>query len=153
MEEIKDMYSALDLNENDYKFVLKETASTQIGGRYTYEEALINDDIPFKFRSIIQLYILKEADVNTCIGMHLLTVKESDFVYQVFKQLKLKIQFYEPKEKGGYKMRSLPFPKFKKYQEEKCKKIVLQFAFKRKSMHIQNSGKYIKKGHKKWKQI
>lgn len=115
----KDMYEAMDLNENDYKFVLKETSATQIGARYTYEEALLNDDVPFKFRSIIQLYVLKETDEKKCIGMHLLEVNESDFIYQVFKQLKVKIQFYEPKAAGGYKMISLPFVKFKKYQADK----------------------------------
>jgi len=107
----------MNLNENDYKYVLKETATTEIGARYTYEEALFHEFIPFKFQSIIQIYLLKEVTPDVVIGEHFLSITEGSLSYRIFNQLKIKIQFCEPKPNGTFKVKSMHFAKFQKYKE------------------------------------
>lgn len=105
--------------DNDFKYVLQDFSSTQIGARFTYEEMLLCDRVPFKFQSIIKLYILKE-DVSTMeIGKHILELTEKNFSYDVYTKLKIKIRFCEPKKNGGFKVLQKTFNDFKKYQSTK----------------------------------
>lgn len=104
------------MKDQDFKYVIQDTSSTQLGSRYTYEEMLMSDRVPFKFQSIIQFYILKSADPKTEIGQHILNLEDSDYTYQVYRNLKLKVGFCEPKKNGGYKLKKLKFEEFKKYQ-------------------------------------
>jgi len=107
------------MNERDFKYVLQDTSSTQLGSRYTYEEMLMSDRVPFKFQSIIQLYILKSADPSMEIGRHILSLQDTDYNYNVYRQLKVKVRFCEPKKNGGYKVKQMRFDEFKKYQDSK----------------------------------
>ena len=105
--------------DNDFKYVLQDFSSTQIGSRFTYEEMLMCDRVPFKLQSIIKLYILKE-DVSTMeVGAHILGLSENDFSYDVYNKLKLKVRFCEPKKNGGFKVIQKSFSDFKKYQSTK----------------------------------
>ncbi len=104
-------------NDNDFKYVIQDTSQTQLGSRYTYEEMLMSDRVPFKFQSIIQLYILKSTEPSMEIGEHILALNEEDYNFQVYRQLKIKIRFCEPKSKGGYKVKQLKFADFKNYQK------------------------------------
>lgn len=104
-------------NDRDFKYVIRDTSSTQIGSRYTYEEMMFCDNVPLKFQSIIHLYILKYASPELEIGEHILQMKDEDYTYQIFRQLRVKIRFCEPKPSGGYKLKNLKFDEFKKYQQ------------------------------------
>lgn len=106
------------MNENDFKYVIQDTSTTQLGSRFTYEEMLMSDRVPFKYQSIIQLYILKNADPAMEIGKHILELKDDEYNFQVYRQLKVKIRFCEPKKNGGYNVKQLRFAEFKKYQKE-----------------------------------
>lgn len=106
------------MGNQDFKYVIQDTSFTQLGSRYTYEEMLMSDRVPFKFQSIIQLYILKSADPTFEIGQHILALTEDDFTYNVYRNLKIKVSFCEPKKLGGYKVKKLKFDEFKKYQKQ-----------------------------------
>lgn len=105
------------MKDQDFKYVIQDTSFTQLGSRYTYEEMLMSERVPFKFQSIIQLYILKSADPGLEIGQHILTLSSDDFNYNVYRNLKVKVSFCEPKKNGGYKVKKLKFDEFKKYQQ------------------------------------
>lgn len=104
-------------NDKDFKYVIQDTASTQLGSRFTYDEMLMSDRVPFKFQSIIQFYILKTAESDEEIGKHILRITDDDYNFQVYRQLKIKIRFCEPKSNGGFKVKQLKFVDFKKYQK------------------------------------
>lgn len=103
----------------DFKYVIQDFSSVQIGAKYLYGEMLQNERIPFKWKTIVQLYIMKEAGADTEFAEHLLNVKPEDFSYNIFSHLKIKIRFCEPKEGGGFKNIQKKFDDFKKYQNEK----------------------------------
>ena len=101
----------------DFKYVIQDFSSVQLGAKFTYEEMLLNDRVPFKIQSIIRLYIAKEAPMDKEIGNHILEINQNDFSYGIFSNLKIKIAFCEPKPDGGYKIVQKKFSEFKKYQE------------------------------------
>ena len=115
-EKIKKYTAGVNLNDNDFKFVVKDFSSTQIGARFSYEEMLMNENVPFKFQNIIQLYILKDTSPNTTIGEHVLSMEPNSFDYNIYSRLKLKVRFCEPRSNGGFKVITMKFSDFKDYQ-------------------------------------
>lgn len=109
------------MNENDFKYVIQDISSTQIGARFTYEEMLMSERIPLKFQSIINIYILREMKYKnptdeypekTEIGKHILSLKAGNIIYDTYKRLKLKIRFCVPDKKGAFKVKQLGFDSF-----------------------------------------
>lgn len=76
----------------DYKYVMVDTGNVYLGAKYTYGELMQNEDVPFKIRTIVERYILPQADAETTL--------ESDFYYmnldslacRTFRQLKTKVK-------------------------------------------------------------
>ena len=61
----------------DYKYSMQDTGNIYVGCKYTFEELLNAEDILFKFRLIVQHYILPEADAGKKKYVtRLLTVEE-----------------------------------------------------------------------------
>ena len=111
------------LNDNDFKYVIGDYSSTQIGARYTYEDILMHERVPFKFQSIVTIYILREMKVldpscdtpeKTMISDHLLAIEPGNLIYDTYKRLKLKVRFTAP-YKDRYKVYNYKFDKFKDY--------------------------------------
>ena len=46
----------------DYKYVIQDTSRVLLGAKYSYAELLEDASCPFKFQSIVEHYILKDAD-------------------------------------------------------------------------------------------
>lgn len=108
--------------DNDFKYVIQDVSSTQLGSRFTYEEILMNDRVPFKFQTIISMYILREMKADnpneefpekTEIGKHIFEIKDGSLIYNVYNRLKLKIRYAIPNPKGGYKVKQANFDSFK----------------------------------------
>lgn len=76
----------------DYKYVLQDTVYLYLGAKYTYEELIENDDVPFKLKTIIERYIRPETDMGTSLESHFYYMDSHGFVYQAYKQLKIKIK-------------------------------------------------------------
>lgn len=104
--------------ENDFKYVIQDLSTVQLGARFTYEELLKHDRVPFKFQSIIQLYLLKEAKPDEELGAHILKVNNDSFAMQVFRQLKVKVKFYAKNKNGnGFQQKVLKLPEFVAYRD------------------------------------
>lgn len=107
------------MNENDFKYVIQDISSTQIGSRFTYEDILMNERVPLKFQSIINIYILREMKndssfedpLKVSVGEHMLMLKPGNLIYDTYKRLKLKVRFCYP-NKDAYKVKQLKFDEF-----------------------------------------
>ena len=89
--------------DNDFKYVLQEFARTMIGAKFTYGELLNAERLPFKFQTIVDRLILPYADPDMTIEDHLLSITQDDKNFRIFDNLKLKIKYFMPSPKGGFK--------------------------------------------------
>jgi len=55
-------------------------------------ELLEEEDISFKFRLIVERYILPEADPGDTLETHLYYLKPESFVVKIYKQIKAKVK-------------------------------------------------------------
>ena len=91
----------------DYKYHLQDTGNLYIGAKYTLEEIIDEEMIPFKFRLIVERYILPEADLQDTLETHLYYLEPKSFLVKIYKQLKAKVKINIIKDKrslfGGSK--------------------------------------------------
>ncbi len=76
----------------DYKYVMLDTAFLYLGAKYSYNEIIENEDVPFKFRAIVEHYILPEMDGETSLESHFYFMDKKEFSYKTFQQLKIKVK-------------------------------------------------------------
>ncbi len=77
----------------DYKYVLQDTGNLYLGAKYTYKELIDEEDVPFKFKTIVERYIKPYRDENVSLESHFYYMNEKDFVYQTYNQLKIRIKY------------------------------------------------------------
>ena len=97
------------MENKDFKYVVQDFNSIFIGARWTYQEMMEDDDMPFKWKAVILHYFMKEVDPSMKMEDHLFAMTEHDFSYQTYKQLKakFKLSVWETSEgkwrkKSGY---------------------------------------------------
>ena len=76
----------------DFKYVIQDVGSVSLGAKYSYEDMLNEELIPFKFKSIINYYILKEADKSTTLESEFYYMEQGTFLYETYRQLKTKVK-------------------------------------------------------------
>ncbi len=76
----------------DYKYSIQDVSNLYIGAKYTFGELLMQEDILFKFRLIVERYIMPEADREDTLESHLYYLDKSSFLVQIYKQLKARIK-------------------------------------------------------------
>lgn len=98
----------------DFRYVMQDSGSYYIGAKYSYAECMDLDDIPFKFRAIVEHYILKDTDPDTTLESQLYYMTPDQFSYKTYKQLKARVKIAHLVEKKSF------FSKNKKmeYKEE-----------------------------------
>ncbi|MGN0347636.1 MAG: hypothetical protein ACI4DU_10190 [Lachnospiraceae bacterium] len=107
------------MEDREFKYIIQDFTSFQLGSRFTYTDILENDRVPFKFQSIVRLYLLKETSAEMMLGEHLLSMTDRDFSYEVYRQLRPKVKFYVPGKNGErFEQRVLKFVDFIQYKEE-----------------------------------
>lgn len=91
----------------DYKYNMQDTGNLYIGAKYTLEEIIEEEMIMFKFRMIVERYILPEADLQDTLESHLYYLEPKSFLVKIYKQLKAKVKINVIEEKhsmfGGSK--------------------------------------------------
>ncbi len=100
----------------DYKYCMQDVSHLYIGSKYTLDELLEDEDIPFKFRLVVERYILPEADLTDTLETHLYYLEEKSFNVKIYRQLKARVRvnlLQEKKRLGGgtrkeYVTRQLP---------------------------------------------
>ena len=76
----------------NYKYSMQDTSIIYVGSKYTIGELLEAEDILFKFRMIVERYILPEADREDTLETHLYYLEKGKFLVQTYKQMKAKIK-------------------------------------------------------------
>lgn len=79
-------------NEDDFKYVMQDVSRYYFGARMNYEEIINNDMAPFKFKTILERYILRDVERNTTLESGLYYMNEESPEYKVLKQLKARIR-------------------------------------------------------------
>lgn len=113
----------MQTNNNDFKYVLQNTMYVYIGAKYTYEEILKADEVPFKFQTIVGQYVSKDEVLSLTMEEHLKQMKKTDMTFLVWKQLKAKVkttskvftieEFVDRIQEGeDYFVDEMIFPKF-----------------------------------------
>ena len=91
----------------DYKYHMQDTGNLYIGAKYTLENIIDEDEITFKFRLIVERYILPEADLQDTLETHLYYLEPKSFLVKIYKQIKAKVKINIIEEKhsllGGVK--------------------------------------------------
>lgn len=80
------------MENKDFKYVIHDLTNVYLGARFTYEELLDQEEVPFKLKMIISHYFLKEVGPSTRIEDHIFYLKETDLSYFVYRQMKAKFR-------------------------------------------------------------
>lgn len=85
----------------DYKYIMQELSTLYIGAKYTYEELIEEEEVPFKVKKMINTYVKPELEgEDLSIESHFYYMDGSGFAYQTFLQLKTKVRFSILEKKG-----------------------------------------------------
>ena len=85
----------------DYKYCMQDVSRLYVGSKYTFDELLENEEIPFKFRLVVERYILPEADLADTLETHLYYLPKESFQVKIFRQLKARVKVNLIQEKKG----------------------------------------------------
>lgn len=83
----------------DYKYSMQDTSRVYVGSKYTFAEFLDADEVLFKFRMVVQKYIVPEADLEDTIETHLYYLEPASFLVKLYKQMKARIKVNVIEEK------------------------------------------------------
>ena len=96
-----------DTKNDDFKYFMQDTSSIYLGAKFSYAEILEQEMVSFKYKSIIEHYILKDTDPETTLESQLYYMTPDQFSYRTYMQLKakVKVSMLVPKKKlfGGAK--------------------------------------------------
>lgn len=83
----------------DNKYSMQDTGSLYIGTKYTLEELTQEEDILFKFRLIVERYILPQANPQDTLESHLYYLSPESFSVKIYKQIKARVKINIIEEK------------------------------------------------------
>lgn len=86
----------------DYKYSMQDTARLYIGSKYTLGELLEEEELSFKFRLIMERYILPEADREDTLESHLYYLAPDSFLVKVYQQMKARVKVNAIEEKKPF---------------------------------------------------
>ena len=76
----------------DYKYVMQDTYQLYLGAKYSFDEIIDNEDIPFKFRLVVERYAYQEVDPETTLESHFYYLDGKGLLMKIYKQIKLKVK-------------------------------------------------------------
>lgn len=83
----------------DYKYSMQDTSRIYVGAKYTFAELVEEENLLFKFRMIMQRYVLPTADPEDTLESYLYYLEEGDFNSKLFRQMKARIKVNVIEEK------------------------------------------------------
>lgn len=92
---------------NDYQYAMQDTAHIYVGCKYSFAELAEAEEVPFKFRLVMQKYIAPDASPEDTLETYLYYLPADSFSVKLFRQMKarVKVNVLEEKKKlfGGKK--------------------------------------------------
>ncbi len=86
------------VNEDDFKYLMQDVSKYYFGARLSYSDILKDEMAPFKFKTILERYILKDISENTTLESHLYHIEDNSFELRVYKQLKARVRVSQYKK-------------------------------------------------------
>ena len=98
----------METENRDFKYFMQDVSKVYIGARYSYQEMMEVEHLPFKLKAILSHYILKDVSGDTTPENHIFFMKDTDLSYMVYKQLKaaFKMSFPFLNKKGAWQYKS-----------------------------------------------
>ena len=62
---------------------------------------MAREDVPFKFKAIINSHIAKDTDLGKTISTHVLEIDPNSFTYRIFEQLKVMVRVCYKTQRSG----------------------------------------------------
>ena len=90
-----------DNRNDDFKYFMQDTSSIYLGSKFSYAEILEQEMVSFKYKSIVEHYILKDTDPETTLESQFYYMTPDQFSYKTYMQLraKLKVSMLVPKKR------------------------------------------------------
>ena len=91
---------------------MHDLTNLYIGAKHTYDELLVSEEVPFKLKTLISRFVLREVAGDTKIEDHIFYLKETDMSYQIFKEMKARFRLNVWKDesdgvkKPGYQIKT-----------------------------------------------
>lgn len=82
----------MDNQNRDFKYFMQDTGSLYLGAKYSYAEILEDEMVNFKYKSIVEHYILKDTDPETTLESQLYYMTPEQFSYRTYRQLKARVK-------------------------------------------------------------
>ena len=89
------------INEDDFKYFMQDAEKYYFGARLSYSELTDNENVPFKFRTIIGRYLTRSISEETTLEQHLYHMTRDDEAFAAYRELKAKVRFVEMKKNSG----------------------------------------------------
>lgn len=79
---------------NDFKYYMQDVGNLYLGACFRYAELMEHEMVPFKLKSIIEHYLMKDPqiDENTTLESHFYYITHDMFSYKTYMQLKAKVK-------------------------------------------------------------
>lgn len=82
----------MEYQDNDFKYYMQDMGNLYLGACYNYTELLGHEMLPFKVKSIIEHYILKDTQADTTLESQFYYMTDEQFSYKTYLQLKAKVK-------------------------------------------------------------
>ena len=86
-------------HEEDFKYCMQDMERDYFGARYTYQELMQNELVPFKFKTSIERYLVRNIDRDTSLESHFYHMTRENPEYRVYRQLKARIRVTQLKSR------------------------------------------------------
>ena len=94
------------LDYQDYRYILQDAGTLYVGAKFNFGDIAKEEEIPFKFRSIMMRHALSEVDKEDTFESVFYYMQPEGYLYEIFLQLRTKVkvsQFTEIKGLFGRK--------------------------------------------------
>ena len=83
----------------DYKYVMQDTYQMYLGTKYSIQEVIVNEEVPFKFWLIVERYVYQDMDPETTLESQLYYLTSKDLAFRIYRQIKMKVKVNVIEEK------------------------------------------------------
>lgn len=80
------------LEYQDYRYVIQNTGTLYVGAKFSFGDISVEEEVPFKFRSIMMKYALPEVDRSHTFESVFYYMQPEGYLYELFLQLHTKIK-------------------------------------------------------------
>ena len=78
--------------DDDFKYYMQDAGTLYLGAKFSYAEILAHEAVSFKYRSIVEHYIMKDTDPETTLESQLYYMTPDQFSYKTYRQLRARVR-------------------------------------------------------------